>query len=155
MKVYTVFFIQKEFALHFYQKSEILYRFIQSYKKHRQDQNLAKQFDYVTIDIMKDDLKNHIQVSASSKMEITIEKDQIEMNQTGTFLTLVIDQKSITIYCQSLSDAETLLFPLLRTFYPYVFAIGNEFDNYKHFGWISPIAKNKFHKNDQVLYSNG
>lgn len=155
MKVYSIYFIQKEFALHFYQKSEILYRFIQSYQRQRQNKELEKQFHYITLDVSKQQFMKHLQESIRKNVKITVNNEQIELSEKGLFITLELEKKAIKIYCQSLSEAESLLFPLLRTFHPYVFVIGNEFNYYKHFGWISPITKTKLHKNDQILYSSG
>src|SRR5699024_9696483 len=103
MKVYSIYFIQKEFALHFNQKSEILYRFIQSYQRQRQNKELEKQFHYITLDVSKQQFMKHLQESIRKNVKITVNNEQIELSEKGLFITLELEKKAIKIYCQSLS----------------------------------------------------
>lgn len=150
MNEYSVFWIKKEFAQHFFHKTDILYRFIKSYQHNIKRQDLSQQFNFVTMKFPKYHLINHIQENLLPQMNIAIHNRQIELSKNGYFLTLHIHEKFLKFYCETLSEAEFLLFPILRSYHPYLFVMENNLNNY---GWIAPILKKDLNKNSQILYS--
>jgi len=148
---YFVFWIKKEFAFHYFHKSGILYRFIIEYCENSGRQDLSEQFLYITNDFPKARLINYIREHVNSNINISIDQNKISLNQNGQFVTLYIYEKYIKFYCNTLHEAEYLLFPMLRAFNPHLFIAGNNIQNY---GWITPVLKKNLNNNRQILYSS-
>jgi len=147
---YSVFWIKQEFALHYFHKSGILYRFIKSYQENLNRQGLSEQFHYITNDFPIDHLIRHFQNNLKIDINIKVTDNEVELSREGHFITLYIYDKNIVFYCETLHEAESLLFPLLRSFHPYLFIAGNNIQNY---GWIAPVRINGINKDRQILYS--
>jgi len=148
---YSVYWIKKEFALHYYHKSGILYRFLRDYQDNYMRQDLSEQFHYVTNTFPKSALIKHIEKSLLHRATVNIHtRNEIEISTEGQFLSLYVNEKVLKLYCESLHDAEELLFPALRRFQSSLFIKGNNIENY---GWIAPVQKNPLSKDRQILYS--
>ncbi|GGA62282.1 sporulation inhibitor of replication protein SirA [Ornithinibacillus halotolerans] len=148
MKEYRVYWIKEEFARHYYYKSDILYRFIKEYDQKQFRTDLVTQFHFITKGFPKDSIIYQL----TKQPNITIKKNNghIEIENNYNFISLLIDEKQIKFRCETLQDAESLLFPTLRKFHPYLFITGNSYEN---FGWISPVKTNVGYNSEQVLYS--
>ena len=147
---YSIFWIKKEFAYHYSHKSDILFRFIRSYQENEKRQDLSGQYNYITNHFPRRKLIHHVTQFCDRRDKIKIHDHQLEISNNHRYLALHIYEKQLTFYCDSLDTAEDLLFPILRSFHPFLFIIGNNLENY---GWISPITKRRQFNNRQVLYS--
>lgn len=74
---------------------------------------------------------------------------QFEIQKDDSFVFLQLHEHYLTFYCDTISDAENILFPFLRLFHPYLFVVGISVDDY---GWMTPVTKNHS-PSRQVLYS--
>ncbi|WP_339215153.1 sporulation inhibitor of replication protein SirA [Ornithinibacillus sp. FSL M8-0202] len=150
MKEYTVYWIKEEFAKHYYYKSDILYRFIKEYHLNQFRNDLHMQFHYITENFPKDALTSQLWRQPKNTLGKINSCEMLELGNKREFITLQIEEKHIKFRCETLQDAEALLFPTLRRFHPYLFIINSEYENY---GWISPAKTITAYNNDQVLYS--
>ncbi|ALX47846.1 sporulation inhibitor of replication protein SirA [Lentibacillus amyloliquefaciens] len=151
MNQYTIYWIKEEFALFFYHRSDVLYRFIKSYESDQYRDDLAMQFKYITIDIPQDNLISKIKEHVPSTAHVDVKSDTIKIYRDMQFMSLHIEEKRIKFRGDIIHDGEDLLFPVLRSFQPYFFVAG--YNTYNS-GWISPIRQYKGKsKTGQVLYS--
>ena len=151
MKVYYIYWIQEKIAQHFYYKNDLLYRFIKTYHKYQEREDLALQFQYITKKIPITLFLSHLSTNQKEDTYINIQNNQIKIGTASTYITLHIYEKYIEFQCQTLEDAEYLLFPILRLFYPYFFIVGI---NHNNFGWVSSATSKYRKKNiNEVLYS--
>ncbi|SES77710.1 Protein of unknown function [Oceanobacillus limi] len=150
MKEYSIYWIKEEFASHYFYKSDILYRFINSYLVNKNRKDLLLQFDYITNNFPNTSIISHVKQHLPSNSTCQIEGNQIIIKRDAQVITLHLYEKHIKFRCESLQDAERLLFPMLRLFYPFLFIVDNYYENY---GWISPVTTSFEHRDHQVLYS--
>lgn len=150
MNEYTGFWIKEEFAYHYFHKSDILYRFIRDYQQDKNRNDLAMQYYYITNSFSKSSLISHIKRYRQHRTNIETVGDQLKIHKNMQAMSLHIHEKHLKFRCETLHDAEDLLFPALRLFHPFLFIIENNLENY---GWISPITMNREYKKEQVLYS--
>ncbi|GGJ84839.1 hypothetical protein GCM10007063_04210 [Lentibacillus kapialis] len=151
MNHYSIYWIKEEFARFFYYRSDILCRFIKSYHRLQNREDLKRQFQYITIDMPEDALISHILNNQPSNARIENNEQFLVIEKGTCNISLHIEQKRIKFLGDIIHDAEGLLFPALRTYQPYFFVVGQaEYD----FGWISPVLQLKGNdKAGQVLYS--
>lgn len=148
MRTYIGYWMKEEVACHYFHKSEILYRFLRDYQLNSAGENLAMQYRYITDYITVPQLIDHLK--KQTKHHISKKENQLQIGGIAQSVSLHIDEKHLKFRCETLHDAEALLFPLLRTFHPYLFIIE---DNLANYGWITPITMNREYKKEQVLYS--
>lgn len=151
MNEYVIYWIKKEIAYHFFHKNDILYRFLVAYTNNLHDQQLARQYEYITKKFPYWELLSHIKKYADDHT-ISIEHigQAIELYKDDHYIALRIDNKKITIYCYTLHCAEKIIFPMLRLFHPLLFIMSN---NVQKFGWISPFVKSEQINKKEILYS--
>ncbi|HLR63059.1 MAG TPA: sporulation inhibitor of replication protein SirA [Lentibacillus sp.] len=151
MNHYSIYWIKEEFARFFYYRSDILCRFIKSYHRQQNREDLEKQFQYITMDMPANLLISHILKNQSSNVRIENKEEFLVIDEGTRNISLHIEQKRINFRGDIIHDAESLLFPALRSYQPYFFVVGElEFD----FGWVSPVLQLKgTDKARQVLYS--
>lgn len=150
MNAYVVYWIKREVALHYFHKSDILYRFIKAYQENTQHPCLAKQFEYITHPFSKQQLLKHIFEQNNQLLNIRIDEQKIEIKHDGQAVVVYISEKGLTFYCDTLHVAENLLFPILKTINPYLFIMSYHTINY---GWLMPIKENSLKLDRQLLYS--
>jgi hypothetical protein len=150
MKEYKIYWIKEEFARHYYYKSDILYRFLREYHNKQSRNDLVTQFNFVTECFPKDSLISQLIRQPKNTFNKKRISSEIEIGNIHNFIALHIDEKQIKFRCETLQDAESLLFPTLRGLHPYLFIID---DHYENFGWISPVRASIGYNNGQVLYS--
>ncbi|HEX6593552.1 MAG TPA: sporulation inhibitor of replication protein SirA [Bacillota bacterium] len=151
MKVYDAYLIKKEFAEHYFYRADILCRFIKAYENDPTRDDLARQFAYITNRFPKA-FFSHIKNDYLNKNNFNKINDyQLEIYCKNHHIALHLSEKKLRFLCESIHDAEALLFPPLRSLYPYLFIVGEEMNDY---GWMEPIReKLPFIKKEQVLYS--
>jgi hypothetical protein len=150
LKEYKVYWIKEEFAKHYYYKSDILYRFLQEYHLQKQRNDLRMQFNFVTESFPKDPLISQLIRQPRNTYRKDYNGESLSIGNKQELITLHIEEKHIKFRCETLQDAESLLFPTLRRFHPFLFIVDDNSDNY---GWISPAKLTTAYNNEQVLYS--
>ncbi|WP_196493886.1 sporulation inhibitor of replication protein SirA [Ornithinibacillus caprae] len=151
MKEFSIYWIKEEFASHYFYKSDILYRFIKSYQKEDR-RDLSLQFDYITNNFPSQAIISNMKWYLTNHATYQIDGNEIKIQEQSNNITLHIHEKHIKFRCESLQDAEKLLFPVLRLIYPFLFIVD---DHLYNFGWISPVTISMMHHGQQVLYSYG
>jgi hypothetical protein len=150
MKEYKIYWIKEEFARHYYYKSDILYRFLREFHSQKYRVDLVSQFDFITESFPKDSLTLQLLRKPQNKLQNEKNIDIVDIKDKHSLISLHIEEKQIKFRCETLQDAETLLFPSLRQFHPFLFIIDDDYENY---GWISPVRTSIGYNNEQVLYS--
>jgi Sporulation inhibitor of replication protein SirA len=145
-----VYLIKEEFATHYYYKSDILYRFLLEYHDKQSRHDLFTQFHFITKSFPKDSLISQLIRQPKNTLHKEKKSEIIELGNKHSYIALHIYEKHIKFRCETLQDAEELLFATLRRFYPYIFIVDNHYENY---GWISPVRTSSVYNNDEVLYS--
>lgn len=148
---YYVFWIKEEFAYHYFYKNDILYRFLSAYQEHKDRPDLFIQYHYITNRFPVKPLISHLHRSPHQNVQSDHHKKKIEIYNHQHYLSLHIHEKQLVFHCESLYDAEELLFPSLRIFQPLLFVMSEM--NQGEFGWISPVTKNRKYNSEQILYS--
>ncbi|HAM80433.1 sporulation inhibitor of replication protein SirA [Ornithinibacillus bavariensis] len=150
MKEYMVYLIKEEFAIHYYYKSDILYRFLQEYHDEQSRNDLRMQFNFITKGFPKESLTSQLIRQPKNTLYKEKRSEFVELGNRHYYIALHIYEKHIKFRCETLQDAEELLFATLRRIYPYIFIVDNHYENY---GWISPVRTSSVYNNDEVLYS--
>lgn len=150
MKAYYVFWIKSEVAQHYFYKGDILYRFLKLYQQDQNKYDLSIQFDYVTNNISRHDLFSYFKKINLPNVYIGEKGNTIELYTKEQYITLHIHEKHLLFYCDTIYDAENLLFPILRNFHPLLFIMCIHTDDY---GWISPVKNEQALKHNMELYS--
>lgn len=150
MREYTIFWVIDEIANHYFHKSDYLYRFFKDFQNDQERNDLRIQYDYMTIEFPKELLVSHIENAYKGKSILQIKGPQVEIYKNKQYIALHISEKHLKFRCETLQDAEELLFPVLRQFQLSLFIIG---DNTHNYGWISPILATSKYQSEQVLYS--
>lgn len=150
MYEYSIFWVVDEIANHYFHKSDFLYRFFREFQSNQERKDLKKQYDYITNDFTKDILISHMKNHYQKSPSLQIKGPQIEIYKNKQYIALHISEKHLRFRCETLQDAEELLFPVLRQFQLSLFIIGNNIQNY---GWISPKINTSNYHSEQVLYS--
>lgn len=138
MQKYTIFWVEEEFCYHYYYKSEILYRFLNEYMSNFYRKDLRTQFNYITRIIPYSSLITHIQTFHHNQIKFKIDGRNIELNKGEHNALLYLNERSLSIMCPSIQDAEIILFQALTSFDRNFFIIEQDTTNS---GWISPVKK--------------
>ncbi|SHF53801.1 sporulation inhibitor of replication protein SirA [Ornithinibacillus halophilus] len=153
MKEYSIFSIKEEFARRYFYKSDLLFRFIKTYYSEMDRKDLSLQFKYITNHFQSTSMITHIkkQLMKQNSAHIQqIDTNLYQINQGHDYITLHVSEKQIKFRCESIQNAEKLLFPSLRLYYPYLFVVDH---NYQNYGWVSPVSSKITYTREQVLYS--
>ena len=148
---YLVFWIKEEFAYHYFYKNDILHRFLSAYQENKDQWDLSTQYDYITKKIPSKMLISHLYRNHNHSVEIQKKEKEFKIYNDQQYLTLHIYDKHLLFHCETLYDAEELLFPTLRIFQPLLFVMNKT--NQQEYGWISPVTKNRKYNSGQILYS--
>jgi len=150
MPEYTVIRVRKEIAQYYFHKSDILYRFFMTHKYNEHKDYLKRQYSYITKIFSVDELVCQLRDVYSSRSIAFQKRSDIEISTEEHKMSLHISEKQIKFWCDTMLDAEVLLFPALRNVYSYLFVVCEDRVNY---GWVSPIITKNLQKQKQVLYS--
>ncbi|MFA1822156.1 sporulation inhibitor of replication protein SirA [Virgibacillus oceani] len=150
MYTYSIYCIKEEFANHYFHKSDILYRFILSYQINKARKDLQMQFNYITHYFSYEKLISHMEkYYFNTNTKLHINGSYITISQNGDCISLLIKEKDIEFRCNTLQEAEELIFPMLRRYQPLLFITG-----VNDFGWISPVLYANKDEINHLLYSN-
>src|SRR5690554_3821185 len=115
MHTYSIYWIKEAFANHYFHKSDLLYRFIRSYQRHRTRRDLYLQFNYITHYFLYEKLISHMKnYYLETNIGLHIDGSLITIFQKESCISLLIDEKHLEFRCDTLQVAEELLFPMLR-----------------------------------------
>ncbi|RDW19568.1 hypothetical protein CWR48_07550 [Oceanobacillus arenosus] len=148
---YSIYRIREEIANHYYHKSDILYRFLKEYEQNSGQLYLHGQFLYITNKFIQKNIEYYVDNFLPKNVSHKTEQTRIEIFNKRKSITLHINKNCLNFRCESLHDAEELLFPVLRKFDALLFVIGRKHENY---GWISPNTKLNSDPENLVLYSS-
>ncbi|WP_284140046.1 MULTISPECIES: sporulation inhibitor of replication protein SirA [unclassified Virgibacillus] len=146
MQSYSIYWIKEEFAVHYFYKSDLLYRFLKAYEQDKEREDYALQYEFITNEFDADLILSHLR----DNIEVQKRSNAHQLSTDSRCLTLHMRKKQIKFQCQTIHEAENMLFPFLRQVHPYLFVIGN---NPVRYGWISPSLLNSKHIAEEVLYS--
>ncbi|HLS35667.1 MAG TPA: sporulation inhibitor of replication protein SirA [Bacillota bacterium] len=150
MKKYKLYWIQKEVANYFYHKGDILYRFLLEYLQSKSYHTII-QYDYITKEMPHSDLIMYIKEKCKLHNIEVIQKEQtIQLQQKETIINVMINDTNIEIFSRTIHCAEKVIFPILRTFEPSLFIVGEAKNEY---GWIAPFRHEERFKTNEKLYS--
>ncbi len=150
MYTYSIYWITEEIANHYFHKSDILYRFIKSYQNNKARRDLQLQFNYITRYYSYEKLISHMKKHcAKRRANLHINGSHITICQDGSCISLLMNEKHIEFRCNTLQEAEELLFPMLREYERLLFITGKN-----DFGWISPVLFTNKEEINLLLYSN-
>lgn len=149
MPKYSIIRVEEEIARHYFQKSDLLYRFLLTYKHHHKDY-LKRQYYYISRYFSLDKIVGQLNDMHGS-YPVNIRGNDVMISSQENKISLHIGKKQIKFCCDTMFDAEELLFPALRKVYPYLFVVCEDYVNY---GWISPISPKEQQNQKQVLYSH-
>jgi len=147
---YFIFCIKEKFAVHFFHKSDVLYRFLKSYQQNKGNADLYNQYHYVTNEFPKSLLLSHINTYHRPDVHIHIQNNKLVLSTSTQDMTLYICDKHLRVCCKTLQDAEDLLFSSLRLFNPFLFVTCFSI---KKYGWISPIMLSHQAHHEHLLSS--
>lgn len=150
MQEYSIFWVKDEIAHHYFHKSHLLYLFFKDFQNDPEREDLKAQQAFITKNFPKDILISHVKNNYQKRSDVKITNREIEIYINKRYIALHIGEKHLKFRCETLEDAEELLFPVLRQFQLNLFIIG---DNTPKYGWISPILATSKYQDEQVLYS--
>lgn len=148
LEVYYIYSMKKQVARHYYYKSDLLFRFLATCEWRIEQEDIMKQFMYVTHTIQARRIIQFIQnMSHTVTMNRIGEHDFIFSNGVQT-VRLSMHDMYIQLTCPSIYDAEQLVFQPLRSFPNDLFVVHSE----KHvYGWISIVKSERSTKSRQAL----
>src|SRR5690625_5669218 len=116
--------MKKEFAYQYFHKSYILYRFLRAYQQEKYRKDLTMQYNYITKSFPADKSITYIKKSSPKRVNILSQGNQLEIYKNMQSMSVQIHERHLNFRCETLHDAEDLLFPSLRRFHPFLFKIG-------------------------------
>jgi hypothetical protein len=149
MYTYSIYWLTEEVAIRYFHKSGLLYRFLKEYIKQPNRIDLRKQFEYITYRFCREEIVAYMKQQKRINCIDYIDKRNMKLYNREAFITLHIDERQLKFRCETLEDAEELLFPLLRRYEPMLFIVG---ENICNFGWITPFLKYR-QTEEEVLFS--
>lgn len=147
---YTIIRVKEEIACYYFQKSDLLYRFLMNYRNNNENGYLKRQYTFITKFFSHEKVMYQLKRLNWDLPGIVKKGSKVEVGSEQNNITLQISKKHIRFWCDTMQDAEALLFPALRMVYPYLFVVCEDYANY---GWVSPISNKEQQKQEQVLYS--
>ncbi|WP_188205890.1 sporulation inhibitor of replication protein SirA [Alkalibacillus aidingensis] len=142
MYQYSLYFFKSIYAVHFYYKVDILYRFLSQYHYGKlQDRSSLKQVGFVLEEINIEEITQHF---LSHHLDYVIERSvnqechELTIKGNGQEMKVVQNGYAIDVYADSLIDADQLFFRYIKEYHPYVFVVNFEA---QECGWILPLAK--------------
>ncbi|MBO8155137.1 MAG: sporulation inhibitor of replication protein SirA [Bacillaceae bacterium] len=134
----SLFWLKDDFAFHYYHKSDLLYHFFSQYHSNPFDSVYKKQFQFITRDLPRDQIIQHIKARLGSRYFVHNDKRKIDIQYDYIQLSIECYDKEWIIHCSSLQEAEIMFFEALRGYHSTFFVVNFEEDQY---GWLSPVKK--------------
>jgi hypothetical protein len=145
MREYTIYWIEEEFAHHYFGRESMFYRlFTEAREIVANDEHfLKKQVKYITKSIPGIHINQFIQAEMKSKTSYRLTKEghMIQVQDGKSKACLSVNERFLTLRGMGNYEAEMLFFELLRKWDTRFLAI--DF-NQMRFGWISPMKQRKF-----------
>ncbi|KGX93319.1 hypothetical protein N781_11695 [Pontibacillus halophilus JSM 076056 = DSM 19796] len=141
MREYSIYWVEEEFAYHYFHKTSVLYDFFASYKENPQLDQMKSQFRFVTKYIPLELIVEHVSKRISNSVHLSFYPEQSKLRLKKGHQKIELIQASgreIKLYAENIHQAEVLIFDYLRSFH-HSFFISDE--AYNQFGWIAPIKK--------------
>ncbi|GEN45010.1 sporulation inhibitor of replication protein SirA [Alkalibacillus haloalkaliphilus] len=140
MYQYSLYFFKPTYAIHFYYKVDVLYRFLDQYRKGKYtDDTTQRQVSFVLEYVILNDVYEHLTSQKfSHKLDVKAENNELIIKSDSLDMKAVRNGYAIDVYANSLIDADQLFFQYIKEFHPYVFVVN--FDS-RECGWILPLAK--------------
>lgn len=148
LEVYNVYSMKRKVAHHFYYKSDLLFSFLKAYNKKSCKEVLMNQFSYVTNNIEVRKIINYIKHISDYVQTTEIHPNYFQISNGAKSVYMHVLETHFIIKCDSIYDAEELLFEPLRLFPSHLFVVHAE----KHiYGWISTLRNAHSRKSKQTL----
>lgn len=145
VREYTIFWIEEEFAHHYFGREGMFYRLFKEVEEltHQEPSILTKQFEYITKSIPGIHINQFIEMEMSSMNNYVVSKEGhcLSLQNGKSKAILSVEERSIKLVGIGNFEAEMVFFDLLRKWDTRFLAI--DFEK-KRFGWISPIKQRKF-----------
>ncbi|MBM6618344.1 sporulation inhibitor of replication protein SirA [Bacillus suaedaesalsae] len=145
MREYTIFWIEEEFAYHYFGREGMFYRLFKEVHElpQQNDSILTKQMEYITKSIPGIHINQFIEIemSKNGNYEVTKEGHCLTLQNGKSKARLFVNERSIMLVGVGNYEAEMIFFDLLRKWDSRFLAI--DFVQ-KRFGWISPVKQRKF-----------
>lgn len=148
LETYHVYYMKEKVAQHFYYKSELLFQFLKTYHRKRTKKEVQNQFCYVTKEINVERCTSFLQDLARYVYVSEVKPNHFYLHDAGKSVDIHVENTHITITCDSIHDAEHLLFEPLRSFPIHVF-VAHAHKNIS--GWISTLKQDRQLKSNQAL----
>lgn len=148
LEVYYIYSMKQQVARHYYYKSDLLFRFLATCACKIEQEDIMRQFTYVTHTIQARQIVRFIKsISHSVTIKQNNELD-FKLSNGEQMVRLSVQKTYIKVTCSSIFDAEQLLFQPLRSFPNYLFVVHAN----KHvYGWISILKDDESSKSRQAL----
>ncbi|MFG6120742.1 MULTISPECIES: sporulation inhibitor of replication protein SirA [Thalassobacillus] len=137
MHLYYVYAVKEEISKEYYYKTELLFRFFQEYHNNSHIDLYRMQFQFITKSFPDSTLIHLLKEDAGFDPKEFLEEEKMT-KWVETHGIIEITNEMCLIQCDSLMDAEQLLFHKLRMI-DHCFFIA-EYAN-RQYGWISPQRK--------------
>jgi hypothetical protein len=145
MREYTIYWIQEEFAHHYFGREGMFFRLFTEAKESAfvDEHILKKQVNYVTKSIPGIHINQFIETEMRSKTSYRLTKEghMIQVQNGNSKACLCVKEQYLTLWGEGNYEAEMMFFELLRKWDTRFLAM--DFKQ-NRFGWISPIKQRKF-----------
>ncbi|MFZ3587820.1 sporulation inhibitor of replication protein SirA [Bacillus sp. DJP31] len=145
MREYTIYWIEEEFAHHYFGREKMFYHLFEEYTSAIGELRpiLNKQVNYVTKPIPVLHINQFIQNEMKTKTNYRfIEELHIfQANKNKSKATLHVSEQHLTLVGTGEYEAEMTFFELLRKWDSRFLAVDT---NQMRFGWLTPIKQRKF-----------
>ncbi|WP_246939675.1 sporulation inhibitor of replication protein SirA [Bacillus pinisoli] len=145
MREYTIYWMEEEFAHHYFGREGMFYNLFAESNVARGELKtiLSKQVDYITKPIPSIHFNQFIEseLKQNKSYHFTINGHCVEGQDSGSFACLAVSERSMTLVAKGKYEAEMVFFELLKKWDSRFLAV-----NVKQasFGWISPVKQRKF-----------
>jgi hypothetical protein len=146
MRRYRIYWLEEEFANHYFGRERMFYRLFLELKSERSQEMksiLQKQVQYITKSIPIFHIQQFIEMELKGMQgyQLTEKGHVIEVKDGSSYACLTVSDQSINLIGTGRYEAEMLFFDVLRKWDSRFLAIDFEQARY---GWLSPIKQRKF-----------
>ena len=149
MDEYSIYWLEDAVADEFFYKGGLLYQFFKNTWLKDMDQDVQKQYAYITKKFVAEHLIAHVKSFRSNNQFVEIDGHMIQIKRKNQSITLEMYQNHLQFRCCTLKDAEELLFPILRSYHSSLFVAGINVHNY---GWMTPRRSVEKYESRERLY---
>lgn len=144
MRKYDIYLIEEEFALHYFQNEDVMYRLFVEYKTsgvHR-DQYVKKQIEYITKKIPILQLRWMVENRFRKDPNwTTLSDNEYKYEKENSKARLELTEDFVFMEAEGTVEAETIFFEVLRKLNPCFLAMN--YDDHVY-GWLNPVKQRKF-----------